>query len=257
LVGTRTGPQIRSHAQKHFNKIKKDSGLSDVSDCTPKNADGSLSLWMCDPNLKKSRSTLVTNKRKLKEENKHKETRSSNSNFNMPKNVENYSEYSENLTMPQLKNMGYSSLPLTPQRIQNIQSPKDFNMINDTNETQENKKVHNEEEVLMLIKFIIKEFANILGKYCDSQQTSMLPNLGGLNVNSSLLLSLLMAEQNKMKTTSPIANFMQPNSFVDNMFSTQYNQGFNLNSLLRNQPMKQNDNNSNTENLLQIPKMSS
>ena len=31
LVGTRTGPQIRSHAQKYFNKINKEKEANDLS----------------------------------------------------------------------------------------------------------------------------------------------------------------------------------------------------------------------------------
>lgn len=256
LVGTRTGPQIRSHAQKYFNKLKKDSGCSNVSDSTPKNLDSSLSLWMCDTSLKKTRSTSITNKRKLKEEDKLKETRSMLENLNFLKSVESHSDISEK---PNMLRSNFVSQPITPlqsQEYQNIRNSKDFSKINDACETQENDKMYNEEEVLMLIKFIIKEFANVLGKYFDSQQSLSLSNLGGLNINSSLLLSLLMAEQNKMNFTSSIPNIMNRNTSMESMFSQQYSQSFNLNSLLRNQPPKQNENIYLSENLLQIPKMS-
>lgn len=256
LVGTRTGPQIRSHAQKYFNKLKKDSGCSNVSDSTPKNLDSSLSLWMCDTSLKKTRSTSITNKRKLKEEDKLKETRSMLENLNFLKSVESHSDISEK---PNMLRSNFVSQPITPlqsQEYQNIRNSKDFSKINDACETQENDKMYNEEEVLMLIKFIIKEFANVLSKYFDSQQSLSLSNLGGLNINSSLLLSLLTAEQNKMNFTSSIPNIMNRNTSMESMFSQQYSQSFNLNSLLRNQPPKQNENIYLSENLLQIPKMS-
>ncbi len=55
LVGSRSGPQIRSHAQKYFNKLSKEKEIHDASsDPSLSNRDSSSSIFTL-PDLKMTR----------------------------------------------------------------------------------------------------------------------------------------------------------------------------------------------------------
>lgn len=124
------------------------------------------------------------------------------------------------------KNFGGTQNPLVlgnmPYLDSNISEPNLKSLLNSNT----GKRMYCEDEVLLLIKHIVKEFGNIMNKYCPLQTSIPLNNNGLDNLNSILLLSLLLKEQNNKNTlqNNPSLVVQQPIS------NTNFNSGF-LNSL--------------------------
>ena len=257
LVGSRTGPQIRSHAQKYFNKITKDKEVCSSSGNTIKIRTSPMSSPQYLETSRWNKDTDTTNPRKVKEANKTSE-KSAFGVFESSKKCQYFpNDYDKKLRIPVSNLSSFGMHPLVPEE-------KQIDLMQDTPKQEkidacrkESSRMYNEQEVLSLIRHIIREFAQIMNKFGSNQQMA-LGSAGMLNLNSALLLSLVSSEQapNGSSLTSPISNIIQQNVGLGNLNNLNHKQNFDIENLLKNQDAKDMSLSVSSENLLQIPKMS-
>lgn len=255
LVGTRTGPQIRSHAQKYFNRINKEKEDSNETSDMLKINTTAFSVRSLGSEGNKSEPLTRKNLRKQKEEEKHIEMRKErtvNSNMNTESTTpDSFGKLF--LNYPQMT----KSAPSSPKLAENQGfKPGNMNKIGSIKSVQPPERMYTEDEVLTLIRHIVKEFANIMGKYSLAQMPGLTSNLGMSNLNTILLLSLMTREQTNLNFTSSLLNLTNPATGFEMPHTSFQNQNFDVSSLLKNQGMKEEPQIS-SENLMQIPKLSS
>lgn len=203
----------------------------------------------------KSEPLTRKNLRKQKEEDKLTEMRKArtcNSNMNtMQTTPDSFGKLF-------LKSSGTpKSIPNSPKLAENQEfKPGDLNKSGSVASSQPPQRMYTEEEVLTLIRHIVKEFASIMGKYSVTQTPGLLSNLGMNNLNSMLLLSLMTREQTNLNFTSSLLNLATPAAGLESPAVNLQSQNYGINSLLKSQIMKEEPQVS-SENLMQIPKLSS
>jgi len=220
LVGSRTGPQIRSHAQKYFNRIGKEGTSSEETSelevRTPKDT---------------QRPEKGMNLRQRKEENKNNDTDSAFSKVSLNR------ERQEAITKQKL------DIPPINLEFENVNtsillgnSAAKGGSLNENDAfllRKENPKSYTEEEVLLLLKYLIKEFASIMGRIGYMRQPSLLNCVNSLSLNSLLSFSLLAGDQSQVggiassipSVVPPILKDGKTNSIVNS-------QNFELTNLL-------------------------
>jgi SHAQKYF class myb-like DNA-binding protein len=253
LVGTRTGPQIRSHAQKYFNKVSKEKGISSETLSSNKVKNSPLSSPSHSSNNKSYKGGDTTNMRKRKEEDKLKELEEAITFEQTAKKVQKEAERVEKLRIP-IANLNNLNLnPLHSEENHYVHTPNTLDNANLNLNTKEYPRMYTEEEVLMLIKHIVKEFASLMNRFGLSQSQGMTNNLGMLNLNSMLLLSLMTQDQNKPSFTSPVSNIVQQNIHAEKLTSINNFPTFNLADLLKCQLPKDSATKISFENLSKLP----
>ncbi len=87
--------------------------------------------------------------------------------------------------------------PLNLEEMKYLTNPVGGNNLNSLFPPNLGKRMYSEDEVLLLIKNLVKEFGNIMGKISKNQTSLPLNNGGFSNLNSILILSLMLNDQNK------------------------------------------------------------
>lgn len=236
LVGSRTGPQIRSHAQKYFNRLNKDktSSVDDTNSPQHKRSGNSTPTSMSQRRSLKSSNT--TNLRIQKEEEK------------MTLNLNLCSSVASSTSINPLQSLEKEKEP----------TMSDFGNGGQTPTRKEHSRMYTEEEVLLLIKHIVKEFADIMNRFGTTNPLLQGGNLGMLDLNSVLLLSLMGGNQEQSGITSPTGNGLNPSSFNSmNLNSLSSIQNMDLSNLLKVQVPQPTAKRIEPESLLKIPKASS
>lgn len=133
------------------------------------------------------------------------------------------------------------------------------------------KRMYTEDEVLLLIKNLVREFGNIMGKI-SKNQTSLPSNNGGFsNLNSILILSLMLNDQNKAGSSQNLlrggldglnSNILPSMPDFSKMPIFPTGSGFpippksnDLSVLLNSQVPAKKEEKISSENLLKIPKI--
>lgn len=167
--------------------------------------------------------------------------------------------------------------PVVFEEIKNSSNPLGQINLNSLLNATQNRKMYSEEEVLSLVRHLVKEFGNIMNKYYCPQIPS-LNNGGATNLNSILLLSLLLNNQN-MKNTSqenpllnqnpifsnlnsnlrssqpPFSSLNQLSGLFDRNIPNPLLKPNDLSLLLNRESLEKGDQNVSSENLLHIPKL--
>lgn len=253
LVGTRTGPQIRSHAQKYFNKVNKEKGISSETLSSNKVKTSPISSPSHSSNHKATRGGDTTNMRKRKEEDKLKELDEAMTFGETVLKVQKEADRVEKLKIPVANLNSFNLNPLLSEENHCVQTPNTLDNANLNLNTRECSRMYTEEEVLTLIKHIVKEFASLMNRFGLSQSQGLQNNLGMLNLNSMLLLSLMTQDQIKPNFTSPVPNIIQQNIHTEKLTPVNNFQTFNLADLLKCQLPKDSATKISFENLSKLP----
>ena len=194
LVGTRTGPQIRSHAQKHFNKINK--GASNTYESTSDHG-------MISPSSSHSEDTLIHLEKK-NEEIKSIELQSAFTKVEFkPRKLHNSvckegNDEAIKKCKLDIPNIDFDYPVFNPSVSAENCIKKECTLNEKTatpNYNKENSKTYSEDEVLMLLKYLIKEFASIMNRLCAFRQPSLMNCFNLMNLNSLVSLSMLAGDQ--------------------------------------------------------------
>ncbi|CAI2363626.1 unnamed protein product [Moneuplotes crassus] len=250
LVGTRTGPQIRSHAQKYFNKVNKEKQQHEGTSSPSSSNKGSATSLFSLTELKRSTKKEHDKTRRLK-------------NRSIPKMEDSIFK----------SKVGTAENSLNPDEMKYLDNTVRESGINTSLEQSSGKRFYSEDEVLLLIKNLVKEFGNIVDKISNNRP-SFSPGNGGLgNLNSILILSLMMGEQSKapmpqnlfnspmdglntnlLTSLSDISKIASLPSMVNLPGLPKPND---LSALLNSQVQKKGEEKISSENLLKIPKIKS
>lgn len=254
LVGTRTGPQIRSHAQKYFNKMGKDAGSGSETKSTIKIARGSMSNASSQSGRGAFKDPDTTNLRKRKEEEKFKNSKSPNMDYSSILTPLNTQESFSKLKIPSACLDDLNLNPLVSEekgatKVANKLECEDSNL-----NRKDSSRSYTESEVLTLIRHLVKEFVNIMGRYSAVQQPLLTSSAPQMNLNSILLLSLMCGEQQKTSVTSSISNLFNMGSNLDKQVFTNNYQASDLASLIKDHLPCESSPRVSSENLSKIPK---
>lgn len=154
--------------------------------------------------------------------------------------------------------------------LKHLTHPVGQSNLNSTLNVGENKRTYSLDEVLQIVNSIVKEFGNILSRYCQPQM--LLNSVGSNNLNSILLLSLLLKEKRENASPmnhllhhkidpvnlNPLSSFSGLKPSADLLGSNGLIPGLrsnDLSMLLNRQSPEKTDQKVSSENLLQIPKI--
>lgn len=256
LVGTRTGPQIRSHAQKYFNKMGKDRGGISDTKSTIKLRIGPMSSSSSYSDNRITKVDDTTNLRQRKSDEKMKQIDVA---LNYQSNILNLDSPPSAFTRPVpslLELNRANSNPLVLEENRGTSPPNKIEGLSETLGGKDNTRMYSEQEVLMIIRSMVKEFITIMDKFPSTQQSLLSGNLSTMNLNSVLLLSLISRDQNKSSVTSSPPSLIQQNINTNKLTSINNHQTPDLLSMLKKQVQKEETSVSST-NLFPVPKVSS
>ena len=102
-----------------------------------------------------------------------------------------------------------------------------------SNNRNKSSRMYTEEEVLLLLKYIIKEFASIMNKFCAIRQPSLINCLNLMNLNSLVALSMIAGDQNQIGgISSQGSNVAKKNNKLDSITSFANFQNCEITNLL-------------------------
>lgn len=163
--------------------------------------------------------------------------------------------------------------PLNLDEMKHLANPLGENSFPSTLGQAPGKRFYSEDEVLLLIKNLVKEFGSIMDKMSQNQSSFPPGNGGFSNLNSILILSLMTNDQSKTAVPQSVING-QMESLNSNLFNSLSDvsklplfpssrslpflpKSNDLSSLLNSQAQSKNEEKISSENLLKIPKIKS